>query len=560
MARRCLPRVLVLACAALALALVLLPASAQPGEGKKYALLVGVQEYDHAKQFPALSYAENDVNETAKELKKAGYAVVLLTTRDEKNKPTLANIEKHLDALLAKATKHDLILVGLAGHGMQFDKKEDSYFCPVDARSGDVKTLLSMRSVYKKLEDSPVGVGLLLVDACRDDGRPRGAKRRGVDGDHLPSPPKGVAALFSCSSGQFAWEADKYKHGVFFHFVLEGLRGEAASGGAVTWNSLSNYVSERVSDTVPVLIGGGAKQEPHEMRSLAGKSPVLLSAAKAEVVKDNPGKEEVVKGWPKEITNSIGMKLVRIPKGGFSMGSDADEADRSKDEGPEHEVEITKDFHLGVYEVTQAEYEAVMGSNPSWFSATGKGKAKVEDLKTGRFPVEQVSYEDAVKFCARLSALGKEKEKKRLYRLPSEAEWEYASRGGAGLKKTPFHFGKTLSSVQANFNGNYPYGGAAKGTYLGRTCEVGSYKPNGYGLYDMHGNVWEWCSDWYGEKYYADSPKADPSGPSEGSLRVIRGGCWINDGRDCRSANRYWYSPSNRNCSIGFRVALVPSK
>lgn len=202
------------------------------------------------------------------------------------------------------------------------------------------------------------------------------------------------------------------------------------------------------------------------------------------------------------IANSIGMKLVCIPPGKFSMGSDEEEQkdvlkqigeklempDCLKAEGPQHEVRITKGFYLGVYEVTQGEYEEVMGSNPSWFSATGEGKDNVKDLKTNRFPVEQVSYEEAVQFCENLSARPGEREKKRLYRLPTEAEWEYACRGGASLK-TPFHFGKSLSSHQANFDGNYPYGGAEKSTYLGRTCAVGSYKPNGFGLYDIHGNV-----------------------------------------------------------------------
>ena len=189
----------------------------------------------------------------------------------------------------------------------------------------------------------------------------------------------------------------------------------------------------------------------------------LLSGAPAPVYKHRDP--------PKTITNSIGMKLAYIPPGKFSMGSPEDEAIRAKNEGPEHEVWITRPFYVGVYEVTQGEYEKVMGSNPSHFAATGGGKNMVKDTQTARLPVEQVGYNDAVKFCEKLSALKGDREKKRAYRLPTEAEWEYACRGGA-TSKTPCYFGKTLSSDQANFNGNFPYDGAPKSTHLGRTCVV----------------------------------------------------------------------------------------
>ena len=279
---------------------------------------------------------------------------------------------------------------------------------------------------------------------------------------------------------------------------------------------------------------------------------VVIPTWTAPVVQENQGKE---------ITNSIGMKLVLIPKGTFTMGSPKDEEDReSLDKGSEtqQKVTITKPFYMGVYEVTQGEYKEVMGKNPSWFSAYGGGKAKVNG-DTSKFPVEQVSWADAKAFCEKLT---KKEGRGRTYRLPTDAEWEYACRGGTDSSE-PFNLdgkpSKSLSSTQANFDGDHPYGGAAKGDDLKGTCKVGSYKPNGFGLYDMHGNVWEWCSDWYNEDGYDARPKKDPDGPKNGSLRVLRGGSWSNRGLFCRTAFRSRGEPGVRDHNLGFRVVCVAS-
>ncbi len=256
---------------------------------------------------------------------------------------------------------------------------------------------------------------------------------------------------------------------------------------------------------------------------------------------------------PKEITNSIGMKLVLIPAGKFMMGSPKDEDGRYDNWEEQHEVEITKPFYLGVYTVTQAEYQKIMGKNPSYFSAQGDGKDKVVGLDTSRFPVDQVSWDEAVEFCRKLSEMPEEKKAGRTYRLPTEAEWEYACRAGT---TTPFHYGKSLSSKQANFLGDFPYGDAEKGPDLGRPTTVGSYQPNAYGLYDMDGNVWQWCADWSTEKPPGGK---DPIVTKEASGRVVRGGCWLSDGGDCRSAYRFAVVPGNRDWRLGFRVAAVQS-
>ena len=226
---------------------------------------------------------------------------------------------------------------------------------------------------------------------------------------------------------------------------------------------------------------------------------------------------------PREMTldvgNGVTMKLVLIPAGKFLMG----------EEGPQkREVTISKPFYMGMTEVTQAQYEAVMGKNPSNF-------------KGGTYPVETVSWNDATEFCKKLS-----EKTQQAVRLPTEAEWEYACRAGS---KTGFSFGDAESAL-----GDYAwYHGNSGGT----THPVGQKKPNAWGLYDMHGNVWEWCADWYGD--YAKGAATNPSGPASGSFRVLRSGGW-NDGlNNCRSALRGSYTPGDRDYYFGFRVVVSVS-
>ena len=248
-------------------------------------------------------------------------------------------------------------------------------------------------------------------------------------------------------------------------------------------------------------------------------------------------------GLPREIVNSIDMKLVLVGPGKFLMGSPEDEAERNDGEGPQHEVEITRPFYIGIYAGTQEEYQRVMGVNPSYFSSSGRGKDNVRGMDTRRLPVENVSWKDAIEFCRRLSEMPNEKRSGRVYHLPTEAEWEYSCRGGATSLK-PFHFGDSLSPREANFNGA-----------VGRPTPVGSYPANAFGLFDMHGNVWEWCADWYGP--YTHKSVKDPTGASTGERRVLRGGSWGDVGRVCRAAYRVRSDPGDRFNLYGFRVVCV---
>ncbi len=254
------------------------------------------------------------------------------------------------------------------------------------------------------------------------------------------------------------------------------------------------------------------------------------------------------------LTNSIGMEFVLIRPGVFWMGSPHGEHGRYADEGPRHRVRITRPFYLGRYQVTQEQYQRVLKQAPSNFRPDN-GVAVVAGLDTSRFPVESVSWLDAVAFCAALAALPEEKKAGRAYRLPTEAEWEYACRAGTA-SSAPFHHGYSLSSRQANFDGTTPYGRARRGPNLRRPCPVGSYRPNAWGLYDMHGNVWEWCHDWFDEDYYQVSPEEDPPGPDTGESRVLRGGSFYYIGSSCRAAIRFGRRPGARSSLDGFRVAF----
>ena len=228
-------------------------------------------------------------------------------------------------------------------------------------------------------------------------------------------------------------------------------------------------------------------------------------------------------------------ELVEIPAGRFTMGSPVDERGRNADEVA-HEVTISRPFFLGRYEVTQAEWTAVMGNNPSRFADCGP-----------RCPVENVTFDDAHRYIGRLNA---QPGAAFVYRLPTEAEWEYACRAGT---TTPFATGATITTAQANVDGRFPYADTAAGELRERPTPVGTFAPNAFGLADMHGNVWEWTSDWYGP--YGAAAARDPRGLLSGEKRVIRGGSWFFDANSARCALRYTHAPVDRGFSLGFRVA-----
>lgn len=247
-------------------------------------------------------------------------------------------------------------------------------------------------------------------------------------------------------------------------------------------------------------------------------------------------------GLPKLVNNSVGMTFALVPPGTFEMGSDPGEHGRREHEGPRHTVTVTKPLYLSVFPVTQEQFEKVKGRNPSAFTRAHGGGPD--------HPVESVPWADAVAFCERLTRSHDEQMHARVYRLPTEAEWEFACRAGT---TTAYSCGDQFAPT----DGHYAAGAHGRSDGEGRTVAVGRFESNPLGLHDMHGNVQEWCSDWYDEYYYFDSPAKDPHGPPPGMLKVVRGGCWTTFGSDCRSAARRGQDPDSPGNTVGFRVVLA---
>jgi len=259
--------------------------------------------------------------------------------------------------------------------------------------------------------------------------------------------------------------------------------------------------------------------------------------------KENSRRKSFAHYFPEDLGNGVLLDMVYIPGGTFMMGSPIAEYGRQLDQIPQHQVTVSA-FFAGKYPITQAQYEAVMGNNPSFF----RGEKR---------PVDRVGWGEAVEFCQKLfQKTGKN------YRLPSEAEWEYACRAGTS---TPFYFGKTITTDLANYDGYYAYGAGPEGLYPKERTDVGSLPPNAFGLYDMHGELWEWCSDKWHDNY--DGAPIDGSSwetETTDDMRVLRGGSWMDNPVFCRAASRNCYPAGFSRSSgfSGFRVAValaVPS-
>ncbi len=383
------------------------------------------------------------------------------------------------------------------------------------------------------------------------------------------------------------------EHGIFTHYLLEGLRGKAAdSDNEITFQGLTNYVSKQVERNSPVLLDVFATdaQRPNLMGNLSGTivlGRVDKSKAESSAIAGGASTAGSMggKSSAKTKTNKLGMKLVHIEANEFMMGNE-DSVDQLlklfpyapkewfENASKYHLVKITQPFYLGAHEVTVGQFRRFVEATGYKTEAESDGKGGYGIKSDGRYeqspmyswkqpgffqnedyPVVNVSWNDAVKFCEWLS-----REEGQKYRLPTEAEWEYACRAGTrtrfwhgddpeGLTSIANVADATAKSKNSNFTNTL-----FSSDKYANTAPVGSFRPNEWGLHDMHGNVWEWCSDWYGD--YPNTAVSDPRGPTTGSRRVVRGGSWSFSAGLCRSAHRSNLTPGDRNGNVGFRVAV----
>jgi len=493
---------------------------ASPAE-RRIALVIGNVAYQYTDR---LHNSVNDAEDIAGVLKDLQFQVLLKID---------ATLDTMADALFQFGERLKGGGVGLfyySGHGMQV--KGENYLIPIDAnvvREDDIKRkTISARDILDTMDEAKSHLNLVFLDACRNNPFPRSVRAvsRGLAGMHAPS---GTLLVFATNPDNVAQDGTG-RNGTYTKHLLQYIAQPGLEVGMLL---------RRVRTAVREETGG--QQVPWENGSIEGEFYFNAVSAGPSVTPVRPalptpspsgGTQVAGGGYPqaseilKTLRNSIGIEFVLIPAGTFQMGSN--DSDVYESEKPVHTVRMTQPFYLGKYEVTQGQWQAVMGNNPSMF--TGDPNR----------PVEQVSWDDVQAFIRRLNS----REGAATYRLPTEAEWEYAVRAGT---TTRWSFGDDASQL-----GRYAWydGNAGRQTH-----PVGQLQPNPWGLYDMHGNVWEWVQDWYGQ--YASGTAENPEGPSSGADRVNRGGGWDSTARFCRAVHRSGDAPGFRFVSLGFRLLRV---
>ena len=533
-------------------------AQAAENSGERWALLIGINNYQ---RMGDLKYCRQDAEALGKVLvEEAGFPVKRVRVMSggaakQQDKPTLGNLRSRIRQFTDFPGKNDTLLVFFAGHGVMIGDK--GCLMPSDGDKADAHTVVELDWIKQQLSKCKAKNKLLVLDMCRP------GSGRGVE-TIAPSLAKAanMVVLTSCAKGQTSYEDDKAGHGVFSGHLIAGLSGAADKNKdkTITQLELFSYVRSEVTDW---SVDEGKTQTP-KMYPEKGQADVAVAELRKgppfplarKPPEDAQGENQVYAKWPFDLKeakrrqeetakamgipvekgidlgNGIRLVMVLVPAGEFVMGSPSTEPGRGKDE-VQHRVRITRPFYLGRDEVTQEQWEWMVGTRPSFF----KGKTK---------PVEQVSWHDCVRLVKKLNALGKGS-----FRLPTEAEWEYACRAGAA---TAFSSGRAMSPTHANCSVPNAFQISRRAEFRGTTTIAGTFAENSFGLRDMHGNVWEWCADWYGE--YPVKACTDPKGPIAGKKKILRGGSWNKTPSDLRSASRFGCKPSHKSHGIGVRVLL----
>lgn len=544
--------------------------------GRKLAVVVGVGTYRTTSGLPSLGNAPgNDAASIGKTLRGQGFTVFEMTHAaakmdgQETSAPNIAYIRDQISGVLQYPNlgPNDTVIITLSGHGVQFEHVEQDgtktprfYFCPADATIANIKTaneltevnhLLPLDELYAQLSHCNAATKLLIVDACRNDPTQPGTFRSGLASGTLPKlppPPGGTAAFFSCQANQQAVQDPQLEQGVFARFLVQGLEGAAdqplankPADGIITFAELSAYVANNTYAHVY------EKYKVRQSPELRGDYDLNLPLARI-----------------KSVPTAAEIEFVRIQPGSFNIGSNDKGA--SENEQPVHRVTITKPFYAGKFEVTIGQTLQWLNSgeeiDEAWVTdggayspvkKSGGRWVRNTDNKFGESdqqPMQSISWHGASAFCDWCS----QQDPRFTYRLPTEAEWEYMARAGS---TTAYPWGDSLNGREANVDGSFPYGTKTKGPYLETTTNVGSYRPNAWGLYDTAGNVQEWCEDTYDRDFYSTLAASQPNPVNRDtsrSSRVLRGGYWGYSAIEARSADRGGYSSFNRGSNVGFRV------
>ncbi|MDY6789926.1 MAG: SUMF1/EgtB/PvdO family nonheme iron enzyme [Thermodesulfobacteriota bacterium] len=565
MMKSILSRFVAVAC----LLIFLTPNIAIPAPKRRIALVIGNANYIHG---GSLANPVNDARAITKKLENLGFTVLKHENCSQRA------MKKAIDAFGRSLKSYDVGLFFYAGHGVQV--KGNNYLIPTNAKLDDENDAeydcVRTGRILAKMESAGTRTNIVILDACRDNPFERSWNRRAKgSGLAFMNAPSGSLIAYSTSPGMTASDGTG-KNGRFtsallhhidtpnitilqmFQRVRSTVMNESANQ-QTPWESTSLrgdfYFNPKrgiavVKSTHKIDTGLNAEQEELEKKrkELARIEAVIEERGRVEAerkkieakmtkllaMSKRPPKPE-----SKKITNSLGMEFVSIKPGSFGMGSPSSEPGHQSNER-QHKVTLTKGFYMQTTEVTQGQWKAVMGNNPSNFTNCG------DDC-----PVEKVSWDDAQGFIRKLN----QKEGSGKYRLPTEAEWEYTARAGS---RTAFANGG-ISELKCGYDANLD----AMGWYCGNsnktTHQVAQKQPNAWGLYDMHGNVWEWCQDWYKKKLSVRSV-IDSTGPSSGSHRVIRGGSCDYNALRSRSATRRGAAPDRAYGRLGFRLALSPSQ